>query len=359
MTRKQEIRFCTSADGTRIAYALSGKGPPLVLAANWLTHLEYQWRNLSWRTLLESLSQHYTLLRYDARGCGLSDSNAKDISFESWISDFEAVIAAVGWKRFPILGVCQGGAIAIEYAARHSEQVSHLFLHGTFARGRLKRAASQRDLEFVKLRYEVARAGWGNESHAFLRAFAAMWQPGGSADHQRSWCELQRASSSAETAVRHFQLADNIDVRNSAALIRCPTLVIHADRDQVVPVEEARFCAGLIPNARFVQLESENHLLLESEPAWKHFQDELAAFIAVPSSARTKKPFAVLSAREADVLESLARGRDNAQIAATLSLSEKTVRNYVTRVYDKLGVKSRAQAIVLARDAGFGRHEKV
>ncbi len=351
---KQEIRFCTSADGTRIAYALSGKGPPLVLAANWVTHLEYQWLNLSWRALLETLSKHYTVLRYDTRGCGLSDWNVADISLDGWIHDFEAVISAAGFERFPILGVCQGGAIAVEYAVRHPDQVTKLFLHATFARGRLKRAATPREVELVKLRYEVARAGWANESHAFLRAFAAMWQPGGNAEHQRSWCELQRASCTAETAVRHFQLADDMDVRDAAARVRCPTLVIHAEQDQVVPVEEGRLCAGLIPNARYVQLESENHLLLENEPAWARFLDELAAFIPATPPARKQKPFSDLSAREADVLELLARGRDNAQIAASLDLSEKTVRNYITRVFDKLGVENRAQAIVLARDAGFG-----
>lgn len=351
---KQQIRFCASKDGTRIAYALSGSGPPLVLAANWLTHLEYQWRNLSWRTMLETLSQHYTVLRYDARGCGLSDWYVADISLDAWIDDFEAVIAAADMQRFPIMGVCQGGAIAIEYAARHPEQVERLLLFGALTRGRLKRNSSAQEMELAKLRYDLTRVGWATETHAYLQAFASLWQPGGTAEHLRSWCELQRMTTTAEIAVRHLQVVDQTDVSASAQSIQCPTLIVHADRDRVIPVEEARRCAALIPNARFVQLESENHLLLEDEPAWTSFQEELAAFIPARPMARAQAPFSTLSKREADVLELIARGRDNAQIAASLGLSEKTVRNHITGIFSKLAVENRAQAIVLARDNGFG-----
>ena len=352
---KQQIRFCTSADGTRIAYAISGEGPPLVLSANWLTHLEYQWHNLSWQPLLQALSRRHTVLRYDPRGCGLSDWNAPEISFDAWISDFESVVAAAGMERFPVLGVCQGGAIAVEYAARYPERVSHLVLFGSFVRGRLKRDAGPHERENAKLRYQMARLGWAQETHAFLQAFATLWQPGGTTEHLRSWCELQRMTSTADNAVRQMQLANEIDVTASARQIRCPTLVIHADRDQVVPIDEARICAGLIPNARFVQLASENHLLLEDEPAWAILQDELSTFIPAQVAARLREPFSILSNREADVLELIAQGRDNAQVAASLDLSEKTVRNYITCIFAKLEVENRAQAIVLARDGGFGK----
>ena len=352
---KQRIRFCESRDGTRIAYAVSGEGPPLMLAANWLTHLEYQWRNLSWDPLLTALSQRYTVLRYDPRGCGLSDRNVKDISFDAWISDFEAVVAAAGIERFPILGVCQGGAIAIEYAARHPQQVSRLLLFGALVRGRLKRNGSPQETEIAKLRYDMTRVGWAMETHAFLQAFASLWQPGGTTEHLRSWCELQKMTTSAEIAVRHLQLADNIDVSLSAGRVECPTLVVHADRDRVIPIEEARRCAALIPHAAFVQLQSENHLLLSDEPAWPRFVEELAGFIPPQTSPRAQGPFSALSKREADVLELIAQGRDNAQIAASLDLSEKTVRNHITGIFAKLGVENRAQAIVLARDGGFGK----
>ena len=201
----------------------------------------------------------------------------------------------------------------------------------------------------------MARLGWGKEHHAFLQAFATLWQPGGTTEHLRSWCELQRMTSTADNAVAQMQLANEIDVTVSARQIKCPTLVIHGDRDQVVPIEEARICAGLIPGARFVQLESENHLLLEDEPAWARLQEELSAFIPTQLAARMREPFSILSNREADVLDLIAQGRDNAQIAATLDLSEKTVRNYITCIFAKLEVENRAQAIVLARDGGFGK----
>jgi len=352
---KQRIRFCESRDGTRIAYAISGEGPPLVLAANWLTHLEYQWRNLTWDPLLTALSQRYTVLRYDARGCGLSDWNAKEISLDAWINDFEAVVAAAGFERFPILGACQGGAIAIEYAARHPEQVSHLLLFGALVRGRLKRDGGPHEIEVARLRYDMARVGWAMETHAYLQAFATLWQPGGTTEHLRSWCELQKMTTTAEMAVRHLQLVDNTDVSESARRIECPTLVVHADRDRAIPVEEARRCAALIPGATFVQLQSENHMLLSDEPAWPIFLQELAGFIPAKTSPRAREPFSSLSKREADVLELIALGRDNAQIAASLDLSQKTVRNHITGIFAKLGVENRGQAIVLARDGGFGK----
>ena len=352
---KQQIRYCTSADGTRIAYAISGAGPPLVLSANWLTHLEYQWSHLAWRPMLEALSRRHTVLRYDARGCGLSDWDAPDLSFETWLSDFDAVVGAAGMDTFPIVGVCQGGAIAMEYAARHPTRVSHLVLFGAWARGRLKRPEKPEEAEVAEVRYQLARLGWAQETHAFMEAFATTWQPGGTAQHLRSWCQLQRATTTAENAVRHMRLANGIDVTAAARQVQCPTLVIHADRDRVVPVEEARLCAKLILNARFVQLDSENHLLLEDEPAWARLQEELQTFLPSRPAAREREPFCLLSNREAEILELIAQGRDNAQIAAHLALSGKTVRNNITCVFSKLEVENRAQAIVLAREGGFGR----
>ena len=353
---KQQVRFCSSADGTRIAYAVSGEGPPLVLAYGWPTHLEYQWRHLSHQPLMGMLSQRYKLLRYDMRGCGLSDRNAPEFSFDAWLDDFAAVIVASGMDRFPIMGVGPGGVIAIEYAARHPEKVSHVLLHGAFARGRLKQDAPQ-EIEIAQLRYDMARMGWSTEPHAlfFLRAFVTAWQPGASADRMRYLCELQKAASTGDNAVRMMQILDNVDVTASARSIQCPALVTHTDRQRVVPIEEGRYCASLIPNARFVQLESENSRLTENEPAWARLQEELAAFVPARVDTRLQTPFSLLSSREAQVLELIAQGRDNAQVAASLSLSEKTVRNYITCIFAKLEVKNRSQAIVLARDSGFGK----
>ena len=354
----QQVRFCTSGDGVKIAYALSGERAPLAMCAPWLTHLEHQWRSLAWRQWLEALSQDHTLLRYDARGCGLSDRDVADVSFESWVRDFECVVDAAGLRQFPVLGACQGGPTAIEYAARHPERVTRLVLYGTYARGRAKRVNVPQQVEKAKVLLEMTKLGWGDENHAFLQAWASQFQPGGTLEHLRSWSEQQRAATSAEMAVRLIETGWNIDVTQAARRIRCPTLVIQADRDAVTPIDEARLLAGLIPDCRFVQVETPNHMPLADEPAWDRILAEMRAFLAeLPAEPQVRRgalPLGDLSARERDVLECIARGLDNAEIADSLGLSEKTVRNHITRVFDKIGVQHRYEAIIRARDAGLG-----
>jgi pimeloyl-ACP methyl ester carboxylesterase/DNA-binding CsgD family transcriptional regulator len=324
------------------------------MSANWLTHLEYQWQNLAWKPWLEALSNRYALLRYDSRGCGLSDWDAADISFERWVSDFEAVVDSAGYDRFDLLGVCQGGPIAIEYAARHPERVSSLILYGTYARGRLRRDNSAREAEVARVNCDLARLGWGKETHTFMHSFAVMWQPGGTLANFHSWCDLQRAATSADNAVRLMEVTYAVDVSDAARRIQCPTLVVHPDRDRVVPVEEGRILAGLIPRARFVQLATENHMPLPDEAAWQRFLEEVESFLP-QRLMQGLGSFSTLSVREAEVLEQIAQGQDNGRIAAQLCLSEKTVRNHITSIFAKLDVKSRARAIVLAREAGFGK----
>lgn len=354
----QQIRFCTAGDGVKLAYALSGEGPPLAMCAPWLTHLEHQWRSLAWRPWLEAFSREHTLLRHDCRGCGLSDRDVADVSFDSWVRDFECVVDAAGFERFALLGTCQGGPTAIEYAARHPERVSHLVLYGTYARGRTRRLNNPQQVEKGRLLLEMTRLGWGDENHAFLQLWASQFQPGGTLEHLRSWSEQQRAATSAEMAVRLMEVGWGIDVTQAARRIRCPTLVVQAERDVVAPMDEARLMAGLIPNCRFVAVDTQNHMPLEDEPAWPQFLAEMRSFLAEPvderAAARSALPLDDLSERERNVLECIARGLDNAEIAASLGLSEKTVRNHITRVFDKIGVQHRYQAIVRARDAGLG-----
>jgi len=350
MSLRQRIRFCTAPDGVRLACASVGDGPPLVKASNWLTHLEYDWQTPIWRHWVEALSRGHTYIRYDARGCGLSDREPGDVSFESWVRDLETVVDSLGLERFPLLGISQGGAIATAYAVRHPDRVSHLILYGAFARGRLKRGGGERILEETLLYYKLAQMGWGSDHGAFRQVFTSQFLPEGSLEQFRSFNELQRVSASPEHAVRSMQTANQIDVTEDARRVSCPTLVLHGRQDERVPFEEGRLLATLIPGARFVPLESRNHILLADEPAFAQFVEELAAFLPSAGSAA----FMELTARERQLLEHLARGLDNHQIAAHLELSEKTVRNHVSNVFAKLGVESRAQAIVMAREAGFG-----
>ena len=354
MTLRQQIRFCKTADGARIAYATTGDGPPLVKVSNWLSHLEFDWDSPVWRHWLTELSRGRRLLRYDERGCGLSDWNPTELSFESWVTDLETVVDAAGLERFTLLGCSQGASLAMTYAVRHPDRVSHLIMHGGYARGRLKRELTPQQRKEAETMVGLAELGWGKENPAFRQFFTTQFIPDGTAEQHDWFNELQRVSTSPENATRFMRVFDQIDVTAIAPKVSCPTLVLHSDRDERVPFEEGRLIAGLIPEARFVPLDSRNHLLLEHEPAWTRWLEEVRAFLpAAPAAAGG--PFGSLTAREAELVELIAQGLDNAQVAARLGLSEKTVRNHITRIFDKLGVENRSQAIVRARDAGFGK----
>jgi pimeloyl-ACP methyl ester carboxylesterase/DNA-binding CsgD family transcriptional regulator len=351
-TPKQQIRFCTGHDGVQIAYATSGEGPPIVKAANWMSHLEFDLKSPVWSSLLAELSRAHTLIRYDERGCGLSDWNVDELSFEAWVRDLETVVDATGVERFPLLGISQGASIAVAYAVRHPERVTHLILHGGYARGRLKRSATKEQREEAETMNKLAELGWGQKNPAFRQFFTTQFIPDGTPEQHRWFNELERISTSPMNAGRFMRIFNDIDVVPLLPQVTCPTLVLHTTRDARVPFDEGRLIAGLIPGARFVPLESNNHLLLESEPAWQRFLDEVRAFL--PAETPRDAAFAGLTPRERDLAELIAQGRDNAQIAAHLGLSEKTVRNHITSIFAKLEVENRAQAIVLARNAGFG-----
>jgi len=348
----QQIRFCTSADGVRIAYAISGSGPPLVKVGTWMTHVELDWESSVWRPWLRELSRDRTFIRYDARGCGLSDREVADISLEAWVRDLEAVADAVGIARFPLLGLSQGGAIAIAYAARHPERVSHLVLHGAFARGRLARAVSPQERDEAETMVKLAEIGWGKDDPAYRQFFTTQFIPDSTLEQQRWWNELQRSTISPANAARFMQAAGLFDVADLAPRVSCPTLVTHSKSEMRIPLEEGRLIAGLIPGARFVPLESRNHVLLEHEPAWPQWLEAVREFLPRGSAGGA---FSELTPREAELVELIAQGLDNTQIAARLELSDKTVRNHITSIFAKLGVENRARAIVLAREAGFGK----
>jgi len=350
MRERQQVRFCTSFDGVRLAYASVGDGPPLVKAPNWMSHLEYEWESPIWRHWIEGLSRLRRYIRYDARGCGLSDRDPPEISFEASVRDLEAVVDTMKLERFALLGMSQGGGIAIPYAIRHPERVSHLVLYGAQARGHLMRGLGDKAIDEALLVSKLVEIGWGTRNPAFRQVFANQFLPNASSELLQAFDELQRHSSSPRDALRILQTVMQADVSAQAPAIACPTLVLHATKDAIIPFDEGRLLASLIPGARFVALESANHILLEAEPAWRRFLDELDAFL--PS--RRAKDFDALSARERELVELLARGLDNHQIAAHLELTEKTVRNMVSTVLGKLLVETRAQAIIKAREAGFG-----
>ena len=349
---EQRIRFCRSRDGVQLAYATSGEGPPLVKVANFLTHLEYDWRSPVVRPFLLELNRGRTLLRYDPRGCGLSDRNVKDLSLDAWVGDLETVVDAAGIERFPLFAHSQGGAIGIAYAARHPERVSHLILLGGWARSVMKRNLTPAQVDELRTLVKMASFGWGRENPAYRQGFTSLLIPDSSAEQAASYNELERMCTSAECAASIFSSVGKFDVMEFAPLVRCPTLVMHAQGDASVPYEEGRLIAGVIPNARFVLLHGRNHILLPHEAAWQEFFAEFRAFLGGRKAAGGS--FAELSARENEVLELIARGLDNAQIAVRLELSEKTVRNHITHIFEKLQVESRSQAIVRAREAGLG-----
>jgi pimeloyl-ACP methyl ester carboxylesterase/DNA-binding CsgD family transcriptional regulator len=353
---QQQIRFCTSFDGTRIAYAVSGDGPPLVKAQHWLTHLEYEWQSPIWRPWISELSKRHRLVRMDARGCGLSDRGPETISFDAFVRDLEAVVDALGLERFALFGHSQGGAIGIEYAVRHAERVSHFVLLGAYARGWFKRGLPPERMEELEAQLKLVETGWGREEDASYRhMFASQFMPAATLEQLHSLSELQRVSATPRDAVQLLRTMWELDVSRSLPQVRSPTLVVHARGDLRCPFEQGRAIASTIPGARFVPLESQNHILLEHEPAFRQFFDELNAF--VPGAAERER-FPALTPREGEILERIAQGLDNAQIAAHLSVSEKTVRNHITSIFDKIGVESRAQAIVLARERGLGQRSR-
>jgi pimeloyl-ACP methyl ester carboxylesterase len=355
MASGQHIRSCIARDGTRIAIATLGDGPPLVRAAHWLSDVEHDLDSPVWRPWLVELSRRHTYIRYDQRGCGLSDRHVDDLSLEAWVGDLEAVVDSLGLARFPLIGMSQGGAVAIEYALRHPGKVSRLVLVGAYARGALRRATSESDRLEAATLVNLIRVGWGRDNPAFRQVFTNQFIPGGTPQQHAWWNELERITASPDTAARTLDAFHRVDVADAARRLRLPTLVLHARGDARVPFDEGRRLAGLIPGARFVALESSNHVLLDTEPAWRRFLAELRAFVdpsAPGEHAAVTGAFALTTAERA-VLQLVAQGLDNRTIAGRLQKSEKTVRNQVSTIFDKLGVHSRAQAIVHVRDSGM------
>ena len=342
---KTEIRFCAAADGARLAYAMSGSGPPLVRVATWLTHLESDWDSPVWRHWLESLGESHTVVRYDERGCGLSDPEIGDLSVDTWVGDLEAVIDAAGLERFDLLGLSQGAAIAVAYAARHPQRVSNLVLYGGYARGRRLRGQLDQEDALVA----AIRAGWTTDDPAFRHLFSMLFLPRGTPEQMAWYDELLRTTTSLESAVALFRARGAVDVADAAGAVVAPTLVMHARGDRVVPVEEGLLLAKLIPGARLVLLDSDNHILLGDEPAWGEFLSAVRGFLNVTAGSASTLQSGGLSSREVEVLSLVADGLTNEAIAGRLFISTRTVERHLSNIYAKLrisGKSARAAAAV-------------
>jgi pimeloyl-ACP methyl ester carboxylesterase len=275
----QDVTFCQTADGVHLALATSGAGLPVVKTANWLNHIEYDWQSPVWSPLITLLSDRFQLVRYDERGNGLSDWNVEDISFEAFVHDLEAVVDGLGLERFALLGVSQGAAVAVAYATRHPERVSRLVLLGGYTQGWRKRA-NEIEMAQREALESLIRFGWGQDNPAFRQVFTSLFIPGGTPDQMQWFNDLQRVSSSPENAVRLMRAFGDIDVTDSLSRVTAPTLVLHSRGDARVPLEQGLMLARGIPAARFVELDSDNHVVLSHEPAWRRFVDEVTTFLS-------------------------------------------------------------------------------
>lgn len=382
----QRVQFCRSADGARLAYAVHGTGPPLVVSTCWLSHLEHDLQSPVWRHWITELGRVATVIRYDERGHGMSDREVPDFALDSRVGDLEAVVDHAGLERFALLGMAQGGPVAIAYTARHPEKVTRLALHGASV-ATVGATAEERELEDTYLR--MLAVGWARPEGRFRRVFTDMLIPGATAE-QMAWVdELMRTSTSTENVIAFRLARRDVDVSALLPLLDVPTLVLQARGDQMNPMKESRRLASEIPGAQLVTLESDNHILLADEPAWPAFVAEIVAFLEPDRGGAAPDPDAAsrrggsapapdaasrrgadagdalrdaparllrdgarelsrLSGREREVLRLAAAGLDNRDIAAKLTLSVRTVERHLQTVYRKLDLTGSAQRTAAA-----------
>jgi pimeloyl-ACP methyl ester carboxylesterase len=323
---------------------------------HWVHNLELDWDNPIWTPWLTWLTQRYTVVRHDWRGCGLSDRDKINSSLNDYVDDLEAVVRAAELERFALFGMAgMGGAISISYAARQPERVACLVLQESHTKGRLAGNPSPLQVAEQQARLKVIELGWPDDTPAYSQFHAALHIPAASAAQMRAYNELLRRSTTLEQAIGHLRAFWRVDITGIIPQVRCPALVFHARGDSVISFDEGRKLAALLPGARFVPLESKNHLLLASEAAWPSFVRAFEAFVAANLRAAHVPSLDNLTAREREILDVLALGMDNPAIASQLKISEKTVRNHVSIIFSKIGVTNRAQAVSVARDAGLGR----
>lgn len=282
LARQQRVRFAVAPDGVQLAWASIGEGAPVLKAPNWLNHLEYEWRSPVGGPMYAELARHCRLVRFDQRGNGLSDWDVEEISFDAMISDMATVADAAGLERFALLGISQGCAYSIRYAVEHPERVTCLVLRGGWLRGRLKRTDPDQKRLYDALTMAI-RDGWGSPNPVFRHFFTSNFIPEATPEVAASFDELQRIATSPENALRLWQMNAAIEVTELAKQVRVPTLVLHNVGDRVAPLDEGRLMARLIPNAHFVELPGNNHILLDATPAFDRVIEETSAFLATHS----------------------------------------------------------------------------
>ena len=348
-----EIRFTQVGSGARIAWARNGRGAVLVRVAHWMTHVEHDLRSPIWRPWLERLGRELEVVRYDERGCGLSGSDDVPLGLDAATEELAAVVAATGAPCVALLGQSGAAAPAIAYAVRHPERVSHLVLLGGYLAGLLHQQPSPEALAFHEASLHLVELGWGRNDPAVQQFFTTRFIPDAGLDEARALNEQQRMSCGAARAVQIMRARAALDVRALAPLVQCPTLVLHAEGDQIVPAARGRDLAAAIPGARFVTLPTRNHIPLASDAGFDLFCRTVTEFVRPVVHPHGAAP--MLTPRERELAELVAQGLDNLQIAARLGVAHKTVRNALSALYTKLQVEGRPQAIVRARELGLGR----
>ena len=347
---RHQLRFAHVRSGARIAWASSGSGSALVRAAHWMTHVEHDLVSLIWRPWLERLGREVRLIRYDERGCGLSGADDTPLGLEAALEELEVVVDALGLPQVALLGMSGAVAPVLAYAARHPDRVTHLVLLGGYTHGMMHRAPGPAQLQLHEASAKLIELGWGQRNAAVQQFFTAQMIPDAALEQIRALNDQQRLSCDGVRAAAIFRARAVLDVRAFLPLVRCPTLVLHAEGDSVVPVEMGRELAASIAGARFETLPSRNHIPLAGEPAFERFCAAVGDFIHQRQGAASGS----FTPRERELLALVAQGLDNLQIGAHTGLADKTVRNALSKLYATLDVEGRPQAVARARDLGFG-----
>jgi pimeloyl-ACP methyl ester carboxylesterase/DNA-binding CsgD family transcriptional regulator len=351
---RPDIRFCTARDGAKIAVGAYGSGPPLVRAGTWLTHVEYDATSPLSAHWGEELARRHRYFAYDGRGCGLSDRQVGDLSLDLFVADLEDVVDGLGLERFPLFGLSMGAPVAVAYAAKHPERVSRLVLHGGFHRSYLSStSADPRVLEEADVLLKSARHGWGTGSPALRQVFVAKFMGEATEAQRQAFDERQRVTSTAEVAERYLRAMFALDVKDLAPRVSCPTLAFHSRGDQLIFFDQGRKLAALIPGARFVPLESRNHVPFRDEPAWQALVTALRPFLDEDVGTTPPPPAKKLTARQLEALRGVARGLTDKEIASELALSPRTVEMHVARMLAALECANRAEAVRKAAALGL------